>query len=79
MVFSKFVPGPLGLPKQVVLGCFEPFFSLFPKSLEEGVNNLSQMAQKAIVKLLWVCMIFMEGAIRIGTNLGDEQTPWGTV
>ena len=56
MIFSKIVPRPLGMLKQVVLACFEPVVARFgpwkiPKCLENGPfwdQNGSKMGQKRI-------------------------------
>ena len=58
MFFSKVVPRPLGMLKQVFLGCLEPVVARFgpwkiPKCLENGpfeTNNASKMGQKAFSK-----------------------------
>ena len=56
MIFSKLVPRPLGMLKQVFLGGFEPVVARFgpwkiPKCLEMGhfgTNNASKMGQKRV-------------------------------
>ena len=56
MIFSKLVPGPLGMLKQVFLGRFEPVVARFgpwkiPKCLEMGhfgTNNASKMGHKRV-------------------------------
>ena len=56
MIFSKVVPRPLGMLKQVFFGRFEPVVARFgpwklPKSLENGrfgTNNASKMGQKRV-------------------------------
>ena len=56
IIFSKFVPRPLGVLKQVFLARFEPMVArydapIFPKSLENGLfgdQKGSKMGQKRV-------------------------------
>ena len=70
---------------------FEWMCSTITKSLSKKLNGggrerVSQVAdlgfkicqklpKNALLGAIWVCRISLEGAICIGTNLDDEQTP----